>query len=80
MNEIILQKSNFRCRENIYIFRPLRCLRRQAIEYVKNNNCPRRYKHIYTYVIDKNESRDIPITGKKPLSIWMLPNENGRVT
>ena len=31
-----LQKSNFRCRENIYICRPLRCLRHLAIEYVKN--------------------------------------------
>ena len=28
MKEIILQKSNFRCRENIYICRPLRRLRR----------------------------------------------------
>ena len=35
MKEIILQKSNFRCRENIYICRPLRRLRRLAIEYVK---------------------------------------------
>ena len=36
MKEIILQKSNFRCRENIYICRPLRRLRRLAVEYVKN--------------------------------------------
>ena len=35
MKEIILQKSNFRCRENIYICRPLRRLRRLAVEYVK---------------------------------------------
>ena len=35
MKEIILQKSNFRC-ENIYICRPLRRLRRLAVEYVKN--------------------------------------------
>ena len=50
MNKIILQKSNFRCRENIYICRPLRRLRRLAIEYVKNDqlllvryyNAPRR--------------------------------------
>ena len=34
MKEIILQKSNFRCRENIYICRPLRRLRRLAVEYV----------------------------------------------
>ena len=38
MKEIILQKSNFRCRENIYICRPLRRLRRLAVEYVKNSN------------------------------------------
>ena len=37
MKEIILQKSNFRCRENIYICRLLRRLRRLAVEYVKNN-------------------------------------------
>ena len=36
MKEIILQKCNFRCRENIYICRPLRRLRRLAVEYVKN--------------------------------------------
>ena len=36
MKEIHLQKSNFRCRENIYICRPLRRLRRLAVEYVKN--------------------------------------------
>ena len=36
MKEIILQKSNFRCRENIYICRPLRRLRRLAVEYVNN--------------------------------------------
>ena len=36
MREIILQKSNFRCRENIYICRPLSRLRRLAVEYVKN--------------------------------------------
>ena len=35
MKKIILQKSNFRCRENIYICRPLRRLRRLAVEYVK---------------------------------------------
>ena len=35
MKEIILQKSNFWCRENIYICRPLRRLRRIAVEYVK---------------------------------------------
>ena len=35
MKEIILLKSNFRCRENIYICRPLRRLRRLAVEYVK---------------------------------------------
>ena len=34
MKEIIWQKSNFRCRENIYICRPLRRLRRLAVEYV----------------------------------------------
>ena len=38
MKEIILQKSNFRCRENIYICRPLRRLRRLAVEYVKKFN------------------------------------------
>ena len=38
MKEIILQKSNFRCRENIYICRPLRRLRRLAVEYVKNSS------------------------------------------
>ena len=37
MKEIILQKSNFRCRENIYICRPLRRLRRLAVEYVKKS-------------------------------------------
>ena len=37
MNEIILQKSNFWCRENMYMCRPLRRLQRLAIEYVKNN-------------------------------------------
>ena len=37
MKEIILQKSNFRCRENIYICRSLRRLRRLAVEYVKKN-------------------------------------------
>ena len=36
MKEIILQKYNFRCRENIYICRPLRRLWRLAVEYVKN--------------------------------------------
>ena len=36
MKEKNFQKSNFRCRENIYICRPLRRLRRLAIEYVKN--------------------------------------------
>ena len=36
MKEMILQKCNFRCRENIYICRPLRRLRRLAVEYVKN--------------------------------------------
>ena len=35
MKEIILQKSNFQCRENIYICRLLRHLRRLAVEYVK---------------------------------------------
>ena len=35
MKEFFFQKSNFRCRENIYICRPLRRLRRLAIEYVK---------------------------------------------
>ena len=34
MKDIFFQKSNFRCRENIYICRPLRRLRRLAIEYV----------------------------------------------
>ena len=38
MKEIILQKCNFRCRENIYICRPLRRLRRLAVEYVKKYN------------------------------------------
>ena len=38
MKEIILQKCNFRCRENIYICRPLRRLRRLAVEYVKNRS------------------------------------------
>ena len=38
MKEIFFQKSNFRCRENIYICRPLRRLWRLAIEYVKNIN------------------------------------------
>ena len=50
MNKIILQKSNFRSRESIYICRPLRRLRHLAIEYVKNDqlllvryyNAPRR--------------------------------------
>ena len=32
MKEIILQKSNFRCRENIYICRPLR---RIVVQYVE---------------------------------------------
>ena len=36
MKGIFFQKSDFRCRENIYICRPLRRLRRLAIEYVKN--------------------------------------------
>ena len=36
MKDMILQKCNFRCRENIYICRPLRRLRRLAVEYVKN--------------------------------------------
>ena len=36
MKEKKNQKSNFRCRESIHICRPLRCLRRLAIEYVKN--------------------------------------------
>ena len=36
MKEKKNQKSNFRCRENIYICRPLKRLRRLAIEYVKN--------------------------------------------
>ena len=43
MKEIILQESNFRCRENIYICRPLRRLRRLAVEYVNNvhnTSCP----------------------------------------
>ena len=40
MKEIILQKSNFRCRENIYICRPLRRLRRLAVEYVKKCSTP----------------------------------------
>ena len=35
MKEIILQKSNFRCRENIYICRPLMRLWRLAVVYVK---------------------------------------------
>ena len=34
----ICEKSNFRCRENIYICRPLRRLWRLAVEYVKNND------------------------------------------
>ena len=38
MKEIILQKSDFRYRENIYICRPLRRLRRLAVEYVKKQN------------------------------------------
>ena len=37
MKEIILQNSNFQCRENIYICRSLRRLRRLAVEYVKNS-------------------------------------------
>ena len=36
MKEMNLQKCNFRCRENIYICRPLRRLWRLAVEYVKN--------------------------------------------
>ena len=51
MKEIILQKCNFRCRENIYICRPLRRLRRLAVEYVKNMNLLQviKYKMIYMY-------------------------------
>ena len=36
MKEIILQKSNFRFRENIYICRPIRRMQRLSVEYVKN--------------------------------------------
>ena len=34
----ICEKSNFRCRENIFICRPLRRLRRLAVEYVYKDN------------------------------------------
>ena len=44
MKEIILQKSNFRCRENIYICRPLRRLWRLAVEYVKKSFKNEKYK------------------------------------
>ena len=37
MKDFSFQKSYFRCRENIYICRPLRRLRRLAIEYVKKH-------------------------------------------
>ena len=40
MKEIFLQKSNFRFRENIDICRPLRRLRRLAVEYVKKEMRP----------------------------------------
>ena len=56
MKELFFQKSNFRCRENIYICRPLRRLRRLAIEYVKNS---RRQKmnlnvHVHCSIIGCN--------------------------
>ena len=44
MKEFFFQKSNFRCRENIYICRPLRRLRRLAIEYVKNAENNKKYQ------------------------------------
>ena len=52
MKEIILQKSNFRCRENIYMCRPLRRLRRLTVEYVKNLYAARELIMLkYNYVI-----------------------------
>ena len=59
MKEIILQKCNFRCRENIYICRPLRRLRRLAVEYVKKHlrqelvNFEGAKHYIYDYSVDK---------------------------
>ena len=50
MKEIILQKCNFRCRENIYICRPLRRLRRPAVEYVKNSLI---CDHVLCYLCDQ---------------------------
>ena len=47
MKEILLQKSNFRCRENIYICRPLRRLRRLAVEYVKKYRPPHQVRKFY---------------------------------
>ena len=46
MKEILLQKSKFRCRENINICRPLRRLWRLAVEYVK--------KHEYALIINSS--------------------------
>ena len=51
MKEMILQKCNFRCRENIYICRPLRRLRRLAVEYVKKGAHILKARHPYVLFV-----------------------------
>ena len=70
MKEIILQKSNFRWPENIYIFRPLR---RLAVEYVKKFN---EIKDEYSYctLIYTDGSKDNDMVGCGLIINTGLPN------
>ena len=56
MKGIFFRKSNFRCRENIYICRPLRRLRRLAIEYVKKHQESGRQK-VYSRRVLKTKQK-----------------------
>ena len=80
MKEIILQKSNFRCRENIYICRPLRRLRRLAVEYVKNRARFKRKSGGIACIVNKQILHCVEyMNTKSQYALWLKITDNKRV-